>query len=270
MIFNTSHLGFKLLSGNLKERRVHSEQLNKFVAGYFDSDGYITYYITAAKAYVLKGGIAQSGKVDTDGRLLKALKDFYGIGRIYYNQKKHMYYWEFERKEAKKFYNIIGKHLIVKQKHYQSMIDFYDNKQSENLDKLRTESRKASPFMTHKKHISPAYLAGFIAGDGYVRVRIDKQKGNRLCIVIKLHVDDVSILEAIKTDYGGKMYFLKNVPHVQWELNLNVGNPKAVETCKTLRKYLCLDYKYEALGKIIEYHKQRAETKRLKLEESMR
>ncbi len=37
MRINTDHLGYKLISGKLKERRVHSEQLNKFLAGFFDA-----------------------------------------------------------------------------------------------------------------------------------------------------------------------------------------------------------------------------------------
>ena len=266
MNFNTNHLGYKLFTGKLKENRKHSEQLNKFVAGFFDADGSVTTRYDGVRRR-LSAEITQSNKVDRDGKLLKALQDFYGIGKIRYRKAVDAYTWYLLPKETAILFNLIGKHLIVKRAHYQSMLDYYDNKQYENLKELREESRKTSCGIYTPKHISKSYLAGLICGDGYIcsQLKEEGKKKNQLFIRICLHEMDAAILDMIKKDYGGRIITRKN-GLIEYTLSLGKGSYKAFQNVKPIIEYLLLDYKYNSFQKMIDFHKVNAETKRIDTE----
>ena len=277
MIYNTDHLGYKLYSGQLRDRRKHSEQLNKFVAGFFDSDGSVTVFQDKRynRQLRFKSCITQSHSNDPNGNLLRNLRDFYDIGTVRhrvddYNQNG-VYVWEMYYKDSRKLFNIIGKHLFIKKIHFQSMLDFFENKQVENLDKLRKESRKVSASLTHKKHISPAYLAGLIAGDGYLKCIIGKERyrkkeqryfiSNTLKLLIELHTDDKPILDKILSDFGGGLSKRGNKDTWIYQRSLGVGRSDSIKLIKKLMQYMCLDKKYQTLQEMLEYHQQVAENK---------
>lgn len=256
MKFNTNHLGYKLFSGKLKGNRVHSEQLGKFVAGLFDSDGSV-YYRKDGDRRRLGCEITQSNNVDKDATLLTALRSFYDIGKIRYKKNVNAHVWEMGVKDTKKFYNLIGKHLIVKKSHFEHLLSYYNNKHVDNIQELIDESRRVSCSMTHKKHISPAYLAGFICGDGYIcasfKVKPNGRIRNQLKISILLADMDREVLEAFQKDYGGKINIRKN-GNVNWDLPLGKNSYKSFLKIKTIHPFLLLDYKYDNFQKIINFH----------------
>lgn len=288
MEYNTNHLGYKLFSGRLKDNRKHSEQLNKFVAGFFDSDGSITYNRNNKGFRQLTSCISQSCKNSPFGKLLRGLQEYYNLGKVYHieTQENHSdrFEWRLNAKDTKVLFNRIGKHLFIKQKHFQSMIDMYDNDYyAENLSELRSESRRVSCSLTHKKHISPAYLAGLIAGDGSITSNIGIERyskskqsyviRNELRLRIELHEMDSPVLFKLKSDYGGKVD--KNVRDNRdvtytWKKSLGKNSADAVDIINNISRFMCLDYKYEQLIKMLNFHMQVAETKRKRLDKSNR
>ena len=65
----------KLLSGNLRK---HSEQLNKFVSGFFDTDGCIG--VTLDKGYLkIYSKITQASSKDPDFEVMRALNNHYKL-----------------------------------------------------------------------------------------------------------------------------------------------------------------------------------------------
>ncbi|RLD03463.1 MAG: hypothetical protein DRI65_12830 [Chloroflexota bacterium] len=279
MKFNTNDLGYKLLSGKLRESRKQSEQLNKFVAGLFDSDGTVGVHRDNKGVLRLECSITQTDSNDPDGELLKALCSFYGLGTVYLKTLKkethsNQWFWKMSVKHTKMLFNRFGKHLIIKRFHFQNLIDvheYWNDIEQEDLSVLRKVSRQISATKTYKKHISPAYLAGLIAGDGHVRVAYRKRwnkkynkffRSNELRISIQLHQDDRAVLDKIKSDYGGSVSNRKNADTVTWQLSLGKGSHKsAMNIVPKLIQYSCLECKYIKLLDILEFHKQLAETK---------
>lgn len=282
---NTDHLGYKLISGKLKERRIHSEQLNKFLAGFFDADGCVSVFVDKRySSVVLTANIVQSLSNDWDFEMMKALQNYYGIGRISYRQYKAQEHsdvvsWDFNTKETKMLFGLIGKHLFIKRSHYKNCINIYDEykitkPELEFIRSLREKSRIES-CMNHKhfKHISTAYLAGLIAGDGWVEAAIGKQTKdkirNQMSIEVKLNIQDGEVLEAIHRDFGGRLYYRGHDNCIKWRLNMGKGNKKAKELSGKLLQYMCMQKKYDALEKIFNFHKQLAETKHIKTDKVM-
>ena len=288
---NTDHLGYKLISGKLKERRIHSEQLNKFLAGFFDADGCVTLFVD--KRYgsiVLNASIVQSLSNDWDFEMMLALRDYYGIGKITYRsfegeQNADAITWSFNVKESKMLFGLIGKHLFIKRDHFIKCIEAHEEylgkkPEIEFIRSLRNKSREES-CMNHKhfKHISTAYLAGLIAGDGWVEAAIGKKKfiksknayinRNQMSIEIKLNVQDGEVLEAIHRDFGGSLYYRGHDNCIRWRLNMGKGNKNALELSTKLLGYMCMQKKYDSLELIRNFHKQLAETKHIETDKVM-
>jgi len=285
MKFNTNDLGYKLLSGKLKQSRKHSEQLNKFLAGLFDADGNVHLQhrdlVSGGSYVVLSSSISQSESNDPKGEMLKALRDYYDLGVIRFRKtdesRTDRYIWELSTKHSKMLFNRIGKHLYIKHHIFQDFIDVHEYWKDINKDALsilRKVSRESSCGRARlRKHISTAYLAGLIAGDGYVRAVFGRDrwskkqhkmyKINEIVLVIELHQMDVKVLEQIRTDWKGGLH-TNNRGTVVWRLPLGKGNKsKALQLIPKLIQYMCLEKKYEKLIEIREFHKQVAETKQV-------
>lgn len=279
---NTDHLGFKLLSGTLKKKRKHSEQLNKFLAGFFDADGCVTVFVDERyNSIVLAANIVQSESNDRSYRMIKALQDYYDIGTLSYRtyeseQHSDAITWSFNTKDTIKLFNLIGKHLFIKHYHFKNCIGLYNHWKTKKPDaqfiqEIREESRELSSiYHRNVKHISPAYLSGLIAGDGWVEVAIAKRKVNKdntisfrnqLSIEIKLNIKDAEVLEKIQQDYGGNLYYRTHDNCFRWRLNLGKNNTKAKLIVSKLLSYMCLEKKYDLLEQINLFYKQLAQTK---------
>jgi len=268
--YNTDHIGYKLYSGQLKGNRKNSEQLNKFLAGFFDADGSV-YYSVDTKGYGrLRAKVTQSEVNDPNGKMLYALKEYYSLGTIEFNVRKNAYTWVLSAKDSISLFNRIGKHLIIKRYHYENMIKMFKDKQKVNVDLLRKQSRVLSASKTHKKHVSPSYLAGMMSGDGYIKFIVGKEKtdsrGNRyisnnLRFVIVLHADDSPLLMQIRATFGGSVNVTRE-GHYRWEKTLGKGTKDAHGLIKKVMRSTILDIKYSKLCKMNMFYNQLAETKR--------
>lgn len=284
MKFNTSTLAYKLLSGKLEERRNHSEQLNKYVAGLIDSDGCISISFKAHSnrqyGVYLNVSVDQSASNDIDFQLLRSLQSFYKLGTIYYYQrdseivKSHSAKWLMSTKDSLKLFNLLGKHLRVKGTHFENLVWLVTElkgvsiQDTDGLREFSKCSRQNSRWLKHPKHPSWAWLAGFLDGDGHYRCRIDRLRtysdgstcrANELKLYLGVHEDDKFILEFLKDAFKGSLAQRKDGLYF-WQRSLGKSSEKfALPFLKQLRKYSCLEKKYTEICKMIHFHENNKE-----------
>lgn len=285
---------YKLLNGKVKD---HSEQLLKVIAGLFDSDGCVglkfnscgnsSYGQEDLFTVQLSSQIDQSASNDIDLQATRAIQKHLGIGSISLRSREnwaHQATLHFSAKDSKILFNLIGKHLYIKATHFDNMVWLYDElkgvkltrEQVEELKQFSCCSRDNSGPLNLKKHISPAYLSGLLAGDGWITVRINQPRlrrgwlchENQLSCAITLHKLDSDVLYKIQSDYGGKITE-KDKNMVVWRRGLGKESRSfAIDFIKDINKYMILEKKYEALEKVKEFHMLPAETKCLRHSET--
>lgn len=281
MEHNTSTLGYKVLSGQLKESRKHSEQLNKYLAGYLDADGCMSITFRPYNGYYtpsLTFHFQQSLSVDPDGSLVKAIKEFYNIGAINYRDlvgqetsSSSVVVWTMGTSDFLKLFSLVGKHLRIKGTHWENLIWLYNElklfRLSEtNIEELRDFSkcsRKNSKWLKHPKHLSYAWLAGYLDGDGHYRFRQRRKyfkredkfcNSNELSIHLSCDINDKHIVSKLVEDFGGSTHLHKQ-GHLVWVRSLGKNSYSfAVPFLKMLRKFSCLEKKYLVIDNMLQFH----------------
>ena len=197
-------------------------------------------------------------------KLLEFLKESYGVGSLSDVPSKKQKYWKVANKdELEKFLPHVIKHMVIKGKHFQRMLEKRRdlagvNLSQEQVDALRQfakSSRKDTGATRYKKNASPAWLAGYIDGDGYLR-HSDKEHW------LKIHVQtsDVVAVELIQNTYGGKIYptTKENIK----EFRLNFGASFYGTANKVLKAIIPhLRIKRHDAEMILHWHKQRLSEK---------
>jgi hypothetical protein len=280
-MFNTSTLGYKLMSGYFKS---HSEQLNKYVAGLFDSDGSVGLafkeHSNGRGSVYLQLTIGLSASTDPDFALLRALCNHYRLGKVYYAlsnspiAKSSLGSWRLNSKESRKFLNVIMKHLLIKGSHADNLLWLVDELDGytikwDVLNELREFSkcsRDNSKWLKKPKHPSWPWLAGYLDGDGHYRCRLNSvRKGstslrNELKLFVGASITDGFILEFLKEHIGGSLRLRKDS---LWFLQLALGKGSrvyAIKFLKQMQKYCCLENKHRVICSMLNYHLP-AETK---------
>lgn len=280
MKHNTDTLGYKLLSGKLKENRKHSEQLNKYIAGLLDADGCLGLTFNPYKGRFminLTFIFLQALSNDPDGLLVKAIQSFYNIGSISYrnlkgdNNYSSVAVWTMGSKDFLKFYFLIKNHLRIKGTHWDNLVWLYMELKGcylseENIIELKEfskYSRKNSRWLKQPKHLSFAWFAGYLDGDGHYRLRHRKKfikkygkccNSNELSMSIACDKDDSHVLDKIQVDFGGHQHHHKK-GHFIWTLALGKNSTVwALKLLKQLRKYCCLEKKYSIISDMIQFH----------------
>lgn len=278
MRHNTGTLGYKLLSGQLKDARKHSEQLNKYLAGLLDADGCIGLSFKKYKDYYttsLVFNLQQSFSVDPDGSLIKALRDFYDMGRVIYRDLSGEYssvvVWQMGTQDSTKMFNLVKKHLRIKGTHWENLVWLQDELKGfhlseENIVELKEFSkcsRASSRWIKHPKHLSFSWVAGYFDGDGHYRFRERRKyiksvnrfcNAKELCVQVSCDVSDIHLIEKLVEDFGGTYYFHKQ-GHIIYKRSLGkTSRSFAVPFLKHLRKYSCIPYKYDTIDRMILFH----------------
>ena len=82
-----------------------------------------------------------------------------------------------------------------------------------------------------------AYIAGFVDGEGCIRIKKANKTGNSYYITLNVTNTDKQPLELIKSIFGGKVFFQeKGVNKVIWQYYSTCS--EAVDTLKTLLGFL--------------------------------
>lgn len=246
----------------------YNETLNKYVAGFVDADGALSFYFNKTVdghfRICLQFSIVQ---IDNRGRgfkLLQDLRDAYAVGSIHNIEVKNQKcWWVSSKNDLEKFLPHIIKHMVIKGKHFQRMLDKRRelsgvNLTQEQVDELRKfakESRADTGPTRYKKNASPAWLAGYIDGDGYLRCS-DREHW------LKIHVQksDVCSVELIQSTYGGNIY--KTTKENIKEFKLNFGASFYGTATKVLKAIIPhLRLKRHDAEMILYWHKQRLNEK---------
>lgn len=246
----------------------YNETLNKYVAGFVDADGALSFYFNKTVdghfRICLQFSIVQ---IDNRGRgfkLLQDLRDAYDVGSIHNIEVKNQKCWRVSSKnDLEKFLPHIIKHMVIKGKHFQRMLDKRRelsgvNLTQEQVDELRKfakESRADTGPIRYKKNASPSWLAGYIDGDGYLRC-----SGREHWLKIHVQKSDVCSVELIQSTYGGKIY--KTTKENIKEFKLNFGASFYGTATKVLKAIIPhLRLKRHDAEMILYWHKQRLNEK---------
>lgn len=246
----------------------YNETLNKYVAGFVDADGALSFYFNKTVdghfRICLQFSIVQ---IDNRGRgfkLLQDLRDAYDVGSIHNIEVKNQKCWRVSSKnDLEKFLPHIIKHMVIKGKHFQRMLDKRRelsgvNLTQEQVDELRKfakESRADTGPTRYKKNASPSWFAGYIDGDGYLRC-----SGREHWLKIHVQKSDVCSVELIQSTYGGKIY--KTTKENIKEFKLNFGASFYGTATKVLKAIIPhLRLKRHDAEMILYWHKQRLNEK---------
>ncbi len=246
----------------------YNETLNKYVAGFVDADGAISFHFNKTVDGFFRIGL-QFGitQIDNRGRgfkLLQDLRDAYDVGSITDVKDKNQKYWKVAGKnDLEKFLPHIIKHMVIKGKHFQRMLEKRRelsgvNLTQEQVDELRKfakESRADTGPTRYKKNASPAWLAGYIDGDGYLRC-----SGREHWLKIHVQKSDVCSVELIQRTYGGKIYDTAKENIKEFRLNFGASfYGIATKVLKAIIPHLRL--KRHDAEMILYWHKQRLNEK---------
>jgi len=249
----------KLKAGTVKK---HSEQLNKWVAGFLDADGSISLHIkkhsNGRYGVCLQLSISQ---INTD--ILVLLQQHFKVGDVGKDS------WHISGKQSHKFIGLLRKHLLIKATHLDNLLWVVEELKGvsiQDVEDIREYSKcsRLNSRWDHKpKHIPYAWMAGYLDGDGHYRVRLNRVRrysngSTAITNELKLFVGsakwDSFILDKLKEDHGGTTRLRKDGCYF-WQLSLGKNSrSKALSLLRKLRKYSCLPYKREAIDKMITFH----------------
>lgn len=246
----------------------NNETLNKYTAGFADADGTLAFFFNKTKDGFFRVGLQfVICQIDQRGRgfkLLQYLRDSYGVGHINDIPDKKQKCWKIANKsELEAFLPHIIKHMVIKGKHFNRMLELRreltgKNLTQEDVDSLRKfakESRKGTGSTRYKKNCSSAWLAGYIDGDGYLR-----HSPREHWLKISCQESDVCALELIQRTYGGKIFNVSQ-PSIK-EFRLNFGATFYGTAQKVLKKIIPhLRLKRHEAEMILYWHKQRLSEK---------
>jgi len=273
MEFNTSTLGYKLTSGQLKDRRKHSEQLGKYLAGLIDADGCFSIYYSKQRTGTYKAYCFFSIGLTEDIDLVESLHKYYGVGKFkrHIKKGKEISYWLCASNDTKILTNRIAKHLRIKGTHLDNLLWLQEELKGvplseDNIAELKEFSkcsRANSRWLKHPKHLSWAWIAGYLDGDGHYRFRENRKvwdkRFNRYTLHNNLVVSAVAgdtdkfILDKLSIDLGGTVNYSAGYP--KWTMGLGKATEaRALHFLKNMRKYCCMSRKYSIIDRMVLFH----------------
>jgi hypothetical protein len=195
--------------------RKNIETFNKYIAGLVDGNGCITvnFYKTRNGTYKARFifSISTNLSYKKGRQTLEEIMDYFNCGSIYENEKRNVVeYIVPDSNKAISCVERIKKHLVIKGQHADRMIQLYKEKRGygetyteEEVKKLREYvkwSRNNTTSIKPKKHLTNAWLAGYIDADGYLSF-----KENNMCLDFGCHPKDRPALELISKAFGRKI-----------------------------------------------------------------
>ena len=256
----------KLLSGNLRK---HSEQLKKFVSGFFDTDGCVG--VALDKGYLkIYSKITQASSKDPDFEVMRALNNHYQLGYVSFyipgmKNSAGVCDWVMNISDSKKFFNLIGKHLLVKREYFEECIFLYEELKGLKLNQTQYEEIKEylscikskNTIYRKPKHLSWAYVAGLLCGDGHFRCKLSKTNE----LEVELYSTCRPLLEQIVKCFKGTIRE-KRKDYFKWRRSLGKGSHQfAIWFLPKIRKYSLLETKRSVMNRMLVFHKLPAETK---------
>lgn len=274
---DTNDYIYKFLSGSLRDKRKHSEVINKILAGYIDSDGSVGLKLNSGFINV-NLSLSQAAINDPDFEILRSFYKFYNLGYIQFrfsdNEKESSRCdWRFGVEDTLKIYNLISKHLVVKGTLFEYLIEVYKEYKGkkvslEDFEKIKDnvrEKREITTMLKRKKHPSWAWLSGFISGDGHLCCRLNRKrhkydkKVNKYYdmtyneLYVNIVCDLRHPLEFLQEHFKGSIHGPKD-GCFHWKRSLGKGNIDFSEHfLLKLKPYMLHPKKYEAIKRMLEH-----------------
>lgn len=254
-----------------------SESLVKYLAGLLDADGCLS--LDPHRGYddkvrlSIKMTLVAADTIDHHG-FVSSLPELTGFGAVSRNQDKYSCWSVCHRNELEMLLPRVIKHMVVKAKHWQWILDFWRSWRSqEKGQKCMTEAEwevlyakyKASRIenvgpVHPKNHPTWAWLAGYLDGDGCFSFRTSKNNNMRLSVTA--HVMDVTVLEFLQKSFGGTILENSRGNHLKvWWRGLGPSHASfAMRFLPKLVKHL--RFKKHKVEQMIHFHRQRLSVSR--------
>jgi intein/homing endonuclease len=237
-----------------------NESTVKYLAGLFDADGSVSFLFRKHNEVSYLSLCLQIAQKD------KSLLESFEVGNITTCSKGYSYLRVTAKNELEKLIPRISKHSIIKGKHLMRMLEKYREYRSKALTDSEVEqlriyakmSRKDPGPIREKNYPTWAWLAGYLDGDGWYRMREDKEQNYMsMSVGAVAHPDDAEhSLKLIQKQFKGTIR-----PHGQsnalvWNRNLGVSDSTfALEFLRKLVRHARL--KKHKIETMIHFHSQR-------------
>ena len=236
----------------------------KYLAGLLDADGSLSFKFcksSSGKTFVyLILGLTASVKVDRMG-YLKSLGERCGsVCEITYEKEtfSDVLSWKVQkRSEVNMMLDRLVKHMVIKGRHWKNLQDTFNAMKgvdvTDYIDILKeysSESRKQPGPIKPKSHLTWAWAAGYLDGDGCYTCSKVKHLG---CIT---HKDDLDGVKLLHKAFGGTIYPERVQDNtVLWRVGLGVSNSAlATRVLPKLHKHSRL--KKWKIEQLLSFHNQ--------------
>ena len=258
-----------------------NESLVKYLAGLLDADGSLSFECHRGyddKVRIgLKLHLTSAESIDRDGFVvsLPTLTGFGSVNRYAMGDRFYTQWFVGHRADLEMLLPRIIKHMVVKAKHWQWLLDYWRvHRSQEKGQKCMTEvewqllsaasrdSRRTrvGPIKP-KNHPTWAWVAGFLDGDGCYSFRTSRNNNMRLSV--SAHVMDLSVLEFLQNSFGGTIKPNSHKPEVKvWWRGLGPSHTSFVlRFLPHLVKHSRL--KKHKIEQMIHFHRQRLSASRV-------
>lgn len=255
-----------------------NESLVKYLAGLLDADGSMSFSFKhdqnrEGRYFVsLKLNLASSVAVDRNG-FVDSLPQQTGMGSVvYYGEREQFKTWTVsKRSDIEMLIPRLVKHMMIKAKHWQWMLEVWrsarsdgntcDRNERDALTQASKESRRLNRGpLKPKNHPTWAWLAGYLDGDGCYSYRSGVYNGYRqwtMNVSAVAHVNDMAVLEFLKQAFGGDVVNQGQSDNVfLWKRSLGYQNRDfALKFLPNVAKHSRL--KRDKIDAMIHHHRQR-------------
>lgn len=262
------------------------ESLVKYLAGLLDADGSLSFHFANKKEsgqcnLGLVIYLCASERIDKDG-FVGSLPHLTGFGHgsviepkgvVICNkpsrQSQRINAWQVtKRADLEMLLPRLIKHMVIKAKHWQWMLDVWRQKRGvqipaevkEALVAQSKESRRTNVGpIKPKNHPTWAWLAGYLDGDGsYIRSSKTKDGVTRWRIAVSAvaHVNDRHVLDFLQQAFGGSIFEDQRSPALHWRRMLGYQNRSFAEQfLPKVAKHS--RFKRDKIYEILHHHRQR-------------
>lgn len=228
----------------------------KYLAGIMDADGSLCFHFRKYKEdsynVSLKLVLQQSLSIDHNGKFIDWVSSFGGFKQFIKIQDEAHPNWSDANRwtvtsnvELNMLVPRLTKHMVIKAKHWASMLDKINNIHGKTVSEIEMNelkefalmSRKDSGPLKPKKHPTWAWVAGYIDGDGCYYMRSRKKNwgvAKELLVKVVCEDNDVQALDLLHKAFKGNLR--KNDYENTHYWTRNLGNADASFAIHFLRK----------------------------------
>lgn len=260
-----------------------NESLVKYLAGLLDADGSLSFTFRCdpnngdRHNIGLMLSLASSDAVDQHD-FVSSLPELTGMGGIYrYGARRQFLAWRVaKRADLEMLLPRLIKHMVIKASHWHWLFETWREKRgalyargSHSSDERAalTEASRQSRKTRHgplksKNHPTWAWLAGYLDGDGWYRMRYQRAPQNywSMHVGAVAHENDADVLRFLQKAFGGAVRLQGQSPHVLvWVRNLGAKDSAfALRFLPNLARHARL--KRHKIDQLIAHHRQRLST----------